>query len=261
MRKILEGMRSGDLADLVLPMLSVDEYVSKIDDTAIVIGFYVHDQSAAKELNRFIQKSPTPLIDTEVSPAPDQHGYYLVFVELMNDSQITHNIAAILDEVAPLTDIEEWQMRVRGLEGVQKFDTKVLNQRFTEMRNTANEADDEEPTQNEAASEPETEGHIIEFLTHSDLADAVIEGKELTLSAPGVRFVADIAGFGQEQVVFKACDLTESALSLNMRDVAGALRLARILGEDWSVSAMEDHLILQRQDTDSALVLRNAAFR
>lgn len=259
-RKLEEGMRGGDLADMVLPMISIDEYVSKIDDSAIVVGFYVHDHDGAKELNRFIQKSPAPLIDTEVSPAPDQHGYYLVFVELMNDSQIVHNLTAILEEISPLTEIDEWQMRVRGLDGVQEFSTKVLNQRLTELRNTNIDQSDDESTQNGSLNEGVAESHIIDFLTQSDLADAVIEGTDLTLVSRGARFNAEVVGFGPEEAVMKAHNLTESALSLNMRDVAGALQLTRILGENWIASALGDHLIIQRQGTDSTLVLRNASF-
>lgn len=256
LRILREGMREGDLADMVLPMVSIDEYVSKIDDSAIVFGFYVRDQNGAGELNRFIQKSPTPLIDTEVSPAPDQHGYYMVFVELMNDSQIVHNIKSILDEASPLTEVEEWQMRVRGIEGVQNFSTKVLNQRFTELRNQG----DEEATQNEQIDEGEAESHIIDFLTPSDLVGAVIEGKDLTLTARNARFVAELVAFGHAEHVIRAHNLAESALSLNMRDVAGAMQLSRILGENWAASAVGDCVILQRQDTDSTLVLRNARF-
>jgi len=65
-----EGLREGDLADLVLPMISVDEYESRIDKSqAIVIGFYVQDENAANDLNRFVQKSALPLLGTEVSRA------------------------------------------------------------------------------------------------------------------------------------------------------------------------------------------------
>jgi hypothetical protein len=54
--KLYEGMWSGDLADLVQPLVSIDEYASKIDPNAIAVGFYVQDKDAADDLNRFIQK-------------------------------------------------------------------------------------------------------------------------------------------------------------------------------------------------------------
>ena len=124
--KLLEGMWSGDLADLVQPLVSVDEYKSKIDATAIAIGFYVTDKDAAEDLNRFIQKSPVALIDTDVSPAPDQRGYYLVFIEIESNDRLVSSITAILDEVGPLASIENWQMKVRNQPKMMPYDQEQL---------------------------------------------------------------------------------------------------------------------------------------
>lgn len=124
--KLLEGMWAGDLADLVQPLVSIDEYQSKIDPDAIAIGFYVNDKDAADDLNRFIQKSPVSIIDSDVSPAPDQRGYYIVFVELSFNDRIVPNIEAVLGEVSPLVDVQEWQMKARNLDGLVPFDAERL---------------------------------------------------------------------------------------------------------------------------------------
>lgn len=124
--KLTEGMWQGDLADLVQPLITIDEYESKIDSSAIVIGFYVGDKDAADDLNRFIQKSPVSLIDSDVSPAPDQRGYYIVFVELQFNDRLVPNISLILEEISPLVDVTDWQMKVRNLEGLMAFDAVKL---------------------------------------------------------------------------------------------------------------------------------------
>lgn len=124
--KLLEGMWAGDLADLVQPLVSIDEYASKLDASAIAIGFYVQDRDAADDLNRFIQKSPVTIIDADVSPAPDQRGYYLVFVELAFNERVVANIASLLEEISPLVAIEAWKMRVRNLDGLYDFDLERL---------------------------------------------------------------------------------------------------------------------------------------
>jgi hypothetical protein len=126
--KLYEGMWAGDLADLVQPLVSIDEYASKIDDDAIVIGFYVHEKDAADDLNRFIQRSPISMIDCDVSPAPDQRGFYIVFVELAFTDRLVNNITALLEEIAPLVSVEAWQMKVRNIEGLVKFDNDRLAQ-------------------------------------------------------------------------------------------------------------------------------------
>lgn len=123
---LIEGMWAGDLADLVQPLVSIDEYASKLDSSAIAVGFYVQDRDAADDLNRFIQKSPVSIIDSDVSPAPDQRGYYLVFVELAFNERIVSNIASLLEEISPLVSVEKWQMRVRNLDGLYDFDNDRL---------------------------------------------------------------------------------------------------------------------------------------
>ena len=110
---INEGMRGGDLEDLVLPMMSVDEFVSKVSDDAMVFGFFVSDKDAANDLNRFIQKSPIKLLDTEVSPAPDQRGFYVLFFEVMRSERLPSIVASVLEEIEPLVKIEKWKMQIR----------------------------------------------------------------------------------------------------------------------------------------------------
>lgn len=124
--KLNEGMRAGDLSSLVLPLISVDEYESKVDEKAIVIGLYVQDKDAANDLNRFVQKSALAILDTEVSPAPDQHGYYLVFVEFMKNDRLCSSVASFLEEIEPLVEITEWQMRVRKVDGLLDFSETTL---------------------------------------------------------------------------------------------------------------------------------------
>ena len=125
---LTEGMWANDLADLVQPLLSIDEYNSKIDDTAIVIGFFVQDKEAADDLNRFIQKSPVNFVDCEVSPAPDQRGYYVVFVELPFNDRLVPNIGSLLQEISPLVGVENWQVKCRNLDGLVRFDGDKLAQ-------------------------------------------------------------------------------------------------------------------------------------
>ncbi len=125
--KILrEGMWAGDLDDMVQPLITIDEYDSKIDQTAIVIGFYVNDFEAAKDLNRFVQKSPVSIIDSNVSPAPDQRGYYIVFVEISFNDRIVPNIKSIIDEISPLVNIDNWLFNTRNIDKPKVFDVEVV---------------------------------------------------------------------------------------------------------------------------------------
>ena len=245
MAKINEGMRAGDLADLVLPMISVDEYESKIDDSSIVIGFYIHDQDAASDLNRFLQKSPIQIIDTEISPAPDQHGYYIVFVELINDRRIAKNIADILAEVSPLTTTEKWQMRLRGHKEVMPFSQKELDKYFSKLRE--DNVDD-------------IEEQIMEFLKRSSLEDVIFESDSIYLKSSDGSFRADVVEIGCANTILENNKLINEAVSLKISDIAFILRIQRILGEGWIPSRIGANCILQRSDSDTALLVKDIKF-
>jgi hypothetical protein len=124
--KIFEGMWANDLEDLLQPVVSIDEYQSKVDDSAVAIGFFVNDRDAASDLNRFIQKSAVPIIDSDVSPAPDQRGYYIVFAELPGNDRFTENLIHLCNEVGQLGGVEHWQMKMRGVKSVTKLDKKKV---------------------------------------------------------------------------------------------------------------------------------------
>ena len=134
--KLFEGMWANDLEDLIQPLVSIDEYESKIDEDAIAIGFYINDKEAADDLNRFIQKSAVPLIDSDVSPAPDQRGYYIVFAELSANDRFVENLCHLCEEVGQIGAITEWQMKMRGFDKVMPFDAERINKGLIRNRIT-----------------------------------------------------------------------------------------------------------------------------
>jgi len=238
-----EGMREGDLADLVLPLISVDEYQSNVTDDhdqseAIVFGFYVHDEKAAADLNRFLQKSAAPILDTEVSPSPDQHGYFLVFVDLPNDSRLVENLEDILHEMKGLVDIDDWQMRVRDLPDLISFTPKNLLRAL------------------KASAHKVSERAILQYLHRSALDEAAIDDDMLLLQGSGERFVFDVIGFGRIDDLLIEHKLTDAAVSYHLRSIARTDRIARILGEGWLVWELDRLTILHRPDDARGLLLR-----
>ena len=121
MTKIDEGLRVHDLINIVLPVLSIDEYESKIDSDAVVVGFYVDSDQPAKDLANFIEKGANEILDTEVSPASDDNGNYLVFVEFLRDENFPQVLEDVLNSVKRLTGISKWQFMYYGGKG-EKMD-------------------------------------------------------------------------------------------------------------------------------------------
>ena len=114
---LTEGLTRDALEHLVLPMISIDEYESKISDKrAIVVAFYVEDESPASDLSSFIERSPHEILDTEISPAPTPEGRYVVFVELSRNDDFPKVILEIVGEVSNITDISDWTFVCPGSE-------------------------------------------------------------------------------------------------------------------------------------------------
>lgn len=238
MKKLDEGMRIGDLEDLVLPMISVDEFESKIDEEAIVFGFYVSDHDAAQDLNRFIQKSPVSILDTEVSPAPDRHGYYFVFFEILPDEHMPDNVSQVLDEVSGLAKIDHWQLRIRGVDDLIPMSPKVLKKHFAKK--------DREGGLDE---------QVLRYLKPSGLSGANLSEGALTLYGMGKIATFKVVAIVAESVVSSTFALAESAIETGLSEVAKEIRLARMLGEGWSVTRISGLSIVKHEDTDQVLVL------
>ena len=126
MKKIYEGLRTNDLENLLIPLISIDEYESKLDDDAIVVGFYVSDKEPADDLNRFIQKSPQFIYDADVSPAPTQDGYFVCFVEFERNEKFYDSLMDILKDLTNLVNIEpdQWSFTAYNHDGVFELTEK-----------------------------------------------------------------------------------------------------------------------------------------
>jgi hypothetical protein len=232
-------MREGDLADLVIPLLSVDEFVSDVDPTqCIAFGFYVHDQDAANDLNRFLQKSATPIMDTKVSPAPDQHGYYMVFAELMNNSRLPEIMTEILAEIKGLVDIEDWQMRVRKTKGLVPFSEENLKRALKKI-------DDDDVHEN-----------IMTFLHPSMLSNVLFEDDLIMLEGGGEKHLYNVIMFDRIDAIMEKQKLAESPMAFDIRTIARLNRVRRSLGEDWEASRIGPFVMLHNGSDPRGLLLR-----
>ena len=109
--QIKEGVEYGDLESLVATRISIAEFEPKTgsENDVVVIGFYVDDESPASDLASFIEKSAVDILDTEVSPAADEDGFYMVFVEIDNED-LMKKVLGLLEDVSRLVKIEDWTL-------------------------------------------------------------------------------------------------------------------------------------------------------
>ena len=132
--QILEGVEYGDLQSLVSTNVSIAEFEPKTgaNDDVVVIGFFCKDEAPADDLASFIEKSVVDILDTEVSPNPDENGFYMVFVEVENENLMT-TVFELLEDVSRLTEIEKWSLDF--YEGAtQEIETKQIEKWLKKKR-------------------------------------------------------------------------------------------------------------------------------
>ena len=100
-KKLFEGLRKGDLNELIDNNVSIDRYKSKMgdDDGIVVLGFKVMHKEAATDLVEFIESGYDWILDANQSPATDEKGKVTVFVEFNRRTNAPDKILELLSEV------------------------------------------------------------------------------------------------------------------------------------------------------------------
>lgn len=229
--KLTEGLRKGDLNGMVLPLISIDEFSSKIDDrTVIVVAFYSFEEDPAHDLSNFIERSPVNVLDTDVSPAPTREGYYVTFVEIKRNQDFIPKLIKILQEINNLTDVKQWQFTSQKLPK-----GKVLAVSEEHLKKWVQVKPDLPVN-----SKPSAEA-LREWLQHSDLQEVIYQEPYLHLHRQGMHHVYEVV------------QLTENAPTQAMcfepHAVSQTHKLQRLLNESYQVHHMGDSLVVEHDHT------------
>jgi hypothetical protein len=138
-QQLNEGLRPGDLQDLIEPTFYVDKFRSKMgeDRDVCVVSFLVKDRLPARDMMEFIEKGYQFVLDADVSSGEDNNGGYTVFVELERQADLHKNIKEIIEGLKRLTKINEWSFRYH-----KNFETHELGENLEKViPNNANEYD------------------------------------------------------------------------------------------------------------------------
>jgi hypothetical protein len=235
--RLTEGLRPGDLNHMVLPLISVDEFNSKIDDrTVIVVAFYSFEEDPAHDLSNFIERSPENVLDTDVSPAPTREGYYVTFVEIKRDSKFVSKLLKILDEVNNLTQVKQWQFTSQKLPAGKVLPVTQAN--LEKWVNVQAKPD---------KSEKPTAEQIKEWFSHSALHNVHVQDDHIMLERAGVQHVYE--------VVSMQSDLPDLPHMFTEHAVSVCNRLERLLDHGYQVHQMADHVVIQHPVHETYLVL------
>mgnify|MGYP001259033703 CR=1 FL=1 len=243
MMDIFEGLQEGDLNNLVLPTISVDEFDSKLDDTAIVVGFYVDFKEPAEDLNRFIQKSPEDLIDTDISPAPDEDGNYMVFLELTRDKNFPERLVNIVNSLDSLTGNKEWSFRAYGSDKTYPLTAENLKKRVD--LKVPEEDEDETVDQDD----------LEEFFKPSVCDDIIFENTDVVLTKGFNELRLGVVDFNSYVAVQENNQLARYAVMLNESSQSTVTELMGYFGPGWLVECLSNGLIYITHDYSNDALL------
>jgi len=235
MKKLIEGLKTGDLDDLILKTISIDEFESKIDnEAAIVVGFFVDDKEPANDLRNFLDKSATELLDSDRSPAPDLDGNYMVFVEFERNKKFPEEMMEMVETIENLVDNTEWEFTVYKDKGPFPLEEKALR-KYVRL-------------------EPKEEKDDFEESFKYSLLDSLdIEDNLLTMTKGQMveSFIVVRAGpFEQLEVA-----ISESNYNLS-KDRKLKSTLTKMLGESWDISVTDKQIVIYNMEINYALILK-----
>lgn len=236
--KLKEGLRRGDLDGLVGNTISVDEYESKISDDGLVVGISVEDKEPAQDLSRFIEKSATELLDSEISPGPDENGNYWVFVEFMRDEGFADKLINLLKDVERVCDVRSWFMKIYHKELSYKVDKENII-KYVRLE--------------DATERKKAQKELGEYMAKS-YANSV-ELYENSLAIDGK--VYSIEGFGDADNLYRAFGLHFKPIRLDEAARLNTRPLERSLGPGWYINQIDEYILCQIEDSDKILILKD----
>lgn len=242
-----EGLTAKSLEHLVLPLISVDEFESKIDDRrCIVVGFYVMDKDPAEDLSSFIDMSSRQVLDTEVSPAPTPDGYYMVFVEFRRSNYFPDKLIEILKVIKNLCviDPDRWQMKCIGHEKLIPVNEENIRENVILDENEIPDISEKEDSEKEDSEKEKTLKENLEFWEFATADQIKIEESSVTFYKNNIKYEYDII---DEQVTGP----------VNLTETTNASMLQNLLGPSYNVWAIDDYIAVELGDKIKVLKTTN----
>tara|TARA_B100000575_G_C23038206_1_gene597511 strand:- start:149 stop:940 length:792 start_codon:yes stop_codon:yes gene_type:complete len=259
-------IKQGDLQNTVLKKISIDEFEPKTGDSkdVMVLGFHVNESAPGTDLYKFINNSIVEIRDVEVSPNPNEDGYYMVFVEMDRKPGVLDNVKAIVKEVENVAGKLKWNVKTPVLENGMDLDDENLT-KFIQQEEGVYLTKDEFQIQQEEIKQQEEQAkleeeaksnssRILEFLQDSNLLEAGINDNKLVMRDNQNIAQLEIINFGHGPDVMKEVGIEESAIKVDFDKVAFS-KFNSMLGEMRALP-IDDYIVIYNPSRQDVLVTK-----
>lgn len=238
------GLRFQELEGMVLPLISVDEFEPKTGKTeeVIVIAFFCKDELPAVDLDEFIDKSIIEFVDSEVSPNPNDEGYYLVFVEFKRQPNFWIKFYDLVKDIENVTGKVEWSVQPYLVD-------KLYNIRDKELHDLVITKEEE------YVPRSEFEQTVESYFQDSNLLSFEADDTHIKIGGSGAQWVFEFVAFGTQDKLIKRLRLDEQHIDLFHTSMAlGSLR--GMLGGNWEIQTIGEYYFLNKVGNDRSIVVR-----
>jgi PHD/YefM family antitoxin component YafN of YafNO toxin-antitoxin module len=237
------SLTPNSLKDTIRPLISVDEFDAKSGETqeVIVIGFYSYDEEPAQDLNTFIQRGSFNILDAEVSPNPDEDGYYLIFVEFERTAEFDKMFYKFIKDIENVTGEQKWQVKPYLIDRtLSLYDPDLFKYIITEPSNYV------------AKDEFTMDAKVEESLRNSCISNLTTDGNYVIITDNNSKIAARVIDFGTFERMSVMHRLSETAIKLSSNTEIATL--ASMLGESWSVHDLGKVVALENENNEILLV-------
>ena len=107
------GLKLGDLKNMVDHIFEIDSFKSKMgeDKDIVTLSFSTKTAETALDLENFLEKGYSFILDADSTSGEQKDGTYKVFVEMARDKKTYENILEIIGGVKNLTEIDNFKFR------------------------------------------------------------------------------------------------------------------------------------------------------
>ncbi len=249
---INEALRHNDLQGVVVERISVDEFEPKTgekEDIA-VIGFYVTEQEAGKDLAKFIAKSVFEHRDVEVTPNPNEENLYMVFVEVDRNEGLVEGLRNLVEDIVNVTGKLEWKVKPLLSDSEIAIDDPVLETIIKQSPETY-QTKEEYEEQIEKDRLTEIEDFIID---NTNVGDAVLENNILTLKDYKYNVQLEFVQFGEGKVTLEEAGISEAAIDYDWdRSLVNMLESMR---GSLNIIPISKHIVFHNPATDKVLIAK-----
>ncbi len=242
MQIVKEGLKAGDLEDVVSNRFSIDQYKSKMgeDKNIMVLAFTVDGKAPAMDLERFAETGCPAVMDADATPGTMEDGKHRVFVEFARKEGVIRNIINFLEDLKKLTNIEEFEYTYHKAQNP----TLVSDSALAEMI----------PTTPEAYLQRVNEikvGEAKTFFDKYDMLECKMQDNILSVKKAGSQqeLQFEIHKVGNTNEIMKET----KAFKIDMDSVAECTHLTKYFGPYNITKTNEDQFLFTKGDQSALL--------